>query len=301
MDIRPHTTKKHRAIGYYLKIVRDVVNSPTSHFKELYYIDLFCGDGECVVEATGKSYPPPVIESILKPASVGKICVHCFLNDLDSAKFAKMVNNTAPYSKFIDSYTQEDANACYSAILKKVPQNQFSIFVLDPTNHKDLKWSTIEGISRHQHTYYGGQVRRPEMILTLMTYSMLNHYRSKKYETISESLGTEAWLDEIEKNRKLKIEPPVETAFLNIFKSQLTGLGYEIPAVLPIESIDTGTTVYYLVWASNKSGSKLMQKRLVPYLNKLMKVAQKETEVEIKIAQAKKDGIPPLDKWMQAV
>lgn len=299
MEIRPHTTKKHRAIGYYLKIIRALIKSPKTPFKELYYADLFCGDGECVVGATGKTYDPPIIQSILKPASRGEIFTRCFLNDLDPVRVEKMKKNTSQYSNFIDECNQGDANTYYAEVLKRIPPDQLSIFFLDPTNHKDLKWSTIRGISKHQHIYYDGQVRRPEMILTLMTYTMLNHYRARKYETINESLGTEDWLDEIRKNKGLGIGAPVETAFLNIFQKQLEGLGYKVPAILPIENIYTGNAVYHLFWASNESGSKVIQKGLVPYFKRLMIIAQKEIKVELKKAQARKAGIPPLERWIQ--
>ncbi|MEM4245474.1 MAG: hypothetical protein QXR60_04705, partial [Candidatus Nanoarchaeia archaeon] len=68
MEISLHSSKKHRALGYYLYLIRDMIISKNTPFNKLYYADLYCGDGECVVGATGKKYPPPIIQSLLKPA-----------------------------------------------------------------------------------------------------------------------------------------------------------------------------------------------------------------------------------------
>lgn len=224
MEIRLHSSKKHRVIGYYLKIVRDVIMSPRTPFNRLYYVDLYCGDGGCTIESTGKEYDTPIIQSLLKPAKEKGFPIVCFLNDADKfnspTKIERMKENTKEYAEFVDSYKDEDANVYYKEVLQKIPKDQFSIFFLDPSHHKDLKWKTIEGISQHQHiykvNYYGTQIRRPEIIINLMTFSLINSYRAKSYESINRSLGTEKWREEIEKNKELGIPTPVETALVSM-------------------------------------------------------------------------------------
>lgn len=56
MDISIHSTKKHRVLGYYLKIVKSVISSPRTPFNKLYYADLYCGDGKCNIKITDKQY-----------------------------------------------------------------------------------------------------------------------------------------------------------------------------------------------------------------------------------------------------
>lgn len=53
MEVKSHTSKKHRALGYYFSICRDVLKGSGSP-KTLYYVDLFCGDGTSEDEASAK-------------------------------------------------------------------------------------------------------------------------------------------------------------------------------------------------------------------------------------------------------
>lgn len=297
MDISPHTIQKHRAMGFYLKIIRNLVKSPRLPFKELYYADLFCGDGECDVKAIDRTYEMPVISSLLGMASKEGISLHCFLNDFDPTKIDKMKQNTKEYSQFIEEYHVGDANVHYQDVLQKIPPDQLSIFFLDPTNHADLKWTTIEGISKHSHPYGDEQVRRPELVINLMTYTLINSYRAGSYQTINDNLGTEAWLAEIQKNKEEGIDPPVEKAFLNTFTKQLRNLGYSVPSPLAIVNLQTRNTVYYLVWATNPSGCRKIENDLIPYMRKIIEEAQKDTKIDLKKAEARREGIASLDKW----
>ena len=122
-------------------------------------------------------------------------------------------------------YGREDANIFYKKVLEKIPKDQFSIFFLDPTNHAHLKWKTIERISEHTHLYYGNQIRRPELIINLMIYTMLGSYKSKSFQSITESLGTDEWIEEIERNKEKGIQAPIEKALLTTFVNQLKKVG----------------------------------------------------------------------------
>lgn len=298
MEIRLHSSKKHRALGYYLSIIRNLILSKNTPFNELYYADLFCGDGKCTVTQIGKSYEPPIIQSVLKPAKEKGIALHCFLNDLE--KIELMKENTKDYSKFIELYGGEDANTFYKKVLQRIPKDQFSIFFLDPTNHSQLKWTTIKEISQHTHTYDGSQgmqTRRPELIINFMTYTMLQSFRANSYDSITESLGTDDWIKKINENKKSRIERPVESALLYTFTKQLESLGYKVPRPIEILNTDPPNTVYYLIWSTNEKGYDIIEKRVIPWLVKLMKTAQKENKTELKRANARKNGIRPLIEY----
>lgn len=297
MEISLHSSKKHRAIGYYFSIIRALISSKKNPLNKLYYADLYCGDGKCIVESTGKSYNPPIIDSLLKPAKERKIHLSCFLNDLE--KIEEMKKNTKEFSDFIEDYGCEDANTYYKKALQKIPPDQFSIFFLDPTNHSQLRWSTIKKISEHTHTYYGNQIRRPELIINLMTYTMLGSYKSKSFQSINDSLGTDEWIDEIEKNKEKNIQAPIERAFLTVFIRQLESLGYKVPTPIKITSTSCKNVIYYLIWATNERGHFIIENRLVQWINKLMDKAQKENVVELKKANARKKGIIPLSDWVK--
>lgn len=271
--------------------------SPRMPFKKLYYADLYCGDGKCEIKKTEEKYEPPLIESILKPAKEGKFSACCFLNDLE--KIEDMKKNTTNYKDFIKSYSCEDANNCYKQILKEIPKDQFCIFFLDPTNHNDLKWDTIKGISEHSHTYYGDKIRRPELIINLMTYTMSGSYMAKSYESINESLGTDEWNTLINNNKENGVKTPVEKAFLDTFVKQLEKLGYKVPTPIKVLNTSPSNTIYYLVWATNESGYNIIEKKVIPYMQKRIEKAHKENEKKLIMAKAKEKGNSFLDKWIK--
>jgi three-Cys-motif partner protein len=284
MEIKPHTIQKHRVLGGYFKLIRDLINSNKNSYNKLYYADLYCGDGKCHVEAMDKTYNAPIIESLLKHAKRGfPLC--CFLNDFDPEKVKIMKEHTKEYSGFIDGdVTCEDANKCYTKILEKIPKHEFSIFFLDPTNHADLKWDTVKGISECT-SEYRGEVRRPELIINVMTYSMLQSFKAHSYESITESLGTDKWKEEIKKNKKNGIKAPVQTAFLNTYIRQLESLGYKVPP--PIHVSNTGS-VYHLVWATNQKGYDIITTDLVDWMEDLIEKTKKESYAQVSKTREKR-------------
>lgn len=296
MEISLHSNKKHIALGYYLKIVKDLIASKRMPFKVLYYADLYCGDGRCVCEETGKEYDPPLIQSLLRPAKMNNIPVFCFLNDINPHNMEAIKARTEEYKKFVVDYGTKDANEYYKEVLEKIPKDQFSIFFLDPFNHTQLKWTTIKEISKHIHQY-GKSIRRPELIINLMTYTMLGSYMAKSFDSINEALGTNEWLAEVEKNKKAGISAPVEKALVDVFIRQLKKLGYMVPTPIQITNTVPPNTVYYLIWATNESGYKVIETRIIPWLNKLMAKTQKQNVTERIRADSRKRGILPLSAY----
>ncbi|MFH1971824.1 MAG: three-Cys-motif partner protein TcmP [Patescibacteria group bacterium] len=295
MEISLHSNKKHLALGYYLSIIRNLIMSPKTPFRKLYYADLYCGDGKCEIKRVAEKYEPPIINSILKPAKEGKFSVRCFLNDLE--KIEQMKENTQDYKEFIKCYSCEDANVCYEKFLKFMPPDKFCIFFLDPTNHNDLKWKTIKKISEHSHTYYGNKVRRPELIINLMTYTMSGSYMAKSFKSIDEALGTNKWFELINKYKEEGMKTPVERAFLDTLIKQLEKLGYRVPSPIKILNTFPHNTVYYLVWATNEQGYDIIEKKVIPYMKKKIGEIHKENKKKLVIAKAREKGEGNLDKW----
>ncbi len=307
MNIKIHSCKKHRALGYYFKLIRALIKPKQGPFKKLYYADLYCGDGECLIIETGEKYPPPLIYSLLRHADKKNFDICCFLNDNDPNKIEKIKENTKEFKEYIAEYYCEDANSVYKEILKKIPSDQFSIFYLDPTNHEQLKWSTIEGISKHFHEY-NGKLRRPELIINFMVYSMLQEFKAsgackseesknKCINNISESIGTNKWLEKMKSNQKMKINAPIELALLETFIEQLKTLGYKIPQPIKITSTQANNPIYYIILALNDSGYSLVEKRFIPWIIQLVNKAQKENKTELKKVDAIKKGIKPLTNY----
>ena len=67
------------------------------------------------------------------------------LNDIDPKKIAKLkekIDEIGTTQNVID-IQNKDANEYVDEALEKIPNNQFTIFFLDPFNYKDLKWKTL--------------------------------------------------------------------------------------------------------------------------------------------------------------
>ena len=297
MEISLHSNQKHIALSYYLSIIKNLIMSQNTPFKKLYYVDLYCGDGVCEVKKTGSEYECPLIDSILKKAKEGKFSVCCFLNDLDSIKIKGMKEHTKDFEGFVKQYSSEDANKCYKKILELIPKDQFCIFFLDPTNHKDLKWNTIKAISEHTHTYYGTRIRRPELIINLMIYTLLGSYKAGSYKSINENLGTDKWMDLITKYKDEGVKKPIEQAFLDTFVSQLKSLGYEVPTPIEIKSTRAKNNIYYLIWATNEAGYKIIENKVMPYLRRTVNKTLKSNENTLIKIGAKEKGNSSLDNW----
>lgn len=304
MEIKLHSNKKHRVISYYLELIKSLIKSKRTPFKILYFADLFCGDGKCIIKETKVEYEPPII-SLLKSAKKEGFKLNCFLNDIEPKNIELIKKNTKDYAEFIrDNYTIGDANEYYKKVLSKIPKDQFSIFYLDPFKHWQLRWKTIEEISKHTHNYlYKGKsfVRRPELIINLMTYTMVRNY-DKPYakQGITESLGTDEWLKQIDLNKSKGISSPIENAFLEIFIKQLEKLGYKVLYVKIEQTTPPENTVYYLIWALNEQGYELVKNKMINYMKKLAEIAQAENKGELAKVRAREKGDTDLKDFFKS-
>lgn len=300
MEISLHSNQKHIALSYYLQIIRNLIKSPRTPFDILYYIDLYCGDGECEIKKTHECYEPPLIKSILKEVD-DNFQVECFLNDIEEDKINKIKEKTKQYNSSIKCYLSKDANEAYKEILEKIPQDQFCICFLDPYNHKHLKWQTIKEISEHVHEYYDKKnkcmkIRRPELIINCMTYTMTGSYMAKDFQSINENLGTDEWIPLIEDYKDKGL--PIPHVFLHTFINQLKKLGYKVPTPIEIKSTKACNDIYYLVWATNENGFDIIEKKVVPYMKKTIQKAHKKNRDSLKKAEAREKGNCDITKWI---
>jgi len=303
-----HSSKKHRALGYYFSLVRRLIN-PKGPFKKLYYADLYCGDGKCTIAETKVSYLTPTIYSVLRHGGKEGFDVCCFLNDINPENIQKIKINTSEYSGFIEDYSSKDANDYYRDVLKKILSDQFSIIYLDPSNHKELKWDTIKGISEH-NSKYNGNIRRPELIINFMVYSMLQTINASKackskeaeekcLSSINESLGTNEWENRAKKYKEEGYVLYYELALLYTFIEQLKKIGYMVPTPIEITSTSKENRVYYLIWAVNEAGYSIVENNMIPSIMSLMEKAQKENKIEVKKIKARKQGNGDITKYFK--
>ncbi len=264
MIVKPHTSLKHRILGVYFKICREVAKR-----RDLYYVDLFAGDGEAKCEETPiKKWDSPLIHSLLKNAEKENLKLHCFLNELDRTRYEKLKEKVSSYNKYVEDIENEDANKIYKKFLENIPKNQWSIWFLDPSKHSDLKWTTIEGIANHKGWDNISRVeRKPELIINFMTYTMQRSIR-RNDESITEALGTDVWKEKIEKNPKT----PVYEIFLKLFLDQLERLGYNCTWFSIEQTPPQRTHLYYLIFANNiPSAIKIIAEKFAPWIKRTIR------------------------------
>lgn len=299
MDVNPHTSLKHRIMGSYFHICRDVMKS--TH-RSLYYVDLFAGDGVCYCKDAPKSeWEPPYFNNI-KQANALNLDLKCIFNDMNN--FKELSNRLEPYKNNIIGLFDKDANKIYQSALKLIPPEKWSIFVLDPFLHANLKFSTIESISKHEaHDTISNCVRKPELIITFMTYSMQQYLntigrenvpeKNKEHllKTIDDSLGTTSWREKIlNKNNEMR-EDKTNIIFLNIFLEQLGKLGYDT-VYFQIQQTAWNSVLYYLIFATSiPTAYTIISKKFEPYIKQIQKDKWvKENFSFYKMAKAREQG-----------
>jgi three-Cys-motif partner protein len=278
--------------------------------RSLNYVDLFAGDGICeCAEAPKPKWKPPYFRN-MDESNLNNLDLKCIFNDMN--KMNILSERLKPYEKNIIGLYNEDANKIYKTALRKIPPEKWSIFNLDPQIHSDLSFSTIESISYHETwDNISRCVRKPELIITFMTYSMQQYLKTigrdnvrenKKKEllkTIDKSLGTDSWRDKILGLTKEMREDKTHNIFLNIFLDQLGKLGYDT-VYFQIHQTAWKSIVYFLIFATAiPRAYNILSERFEPYINDIKKDKWvKENFIFYKMAKAKEQGIKILDDFI---
>ena len=256
-----HTQKKAKLVGIWYKICIDV-----EKFKRRFNIvDLYAGDGLArhrTPDGISEEWGPPLrAVSMIRESRANNI--RCAFNDINPAKIQRLQENLCKcidgYDKerYIINFYNEDANRVYKEVLQRIEAEDHNLFFLDPRNHGQLEWSTIEGIASFSVCdYYKDQafVRRPELLVNFMTYTMQKNYKTSERvrEEIDRSLGVcrEAWMKKVEKYERRGI--PIYQAFLDIFLDRLSKYYDKKDSILPfpVTSVQSEGPIYFLILAS---------------------------------------------------
>ncbi len=249
MKCKYHTRIKHKFLGDYLSIWLRGVGGKVS----LDYVDLFASDGICELDAELES--PLIWEGsallAVKMSEEYKNRWTCYLNELNPTTCTQLKQNLKKYDPWVGEVFNEDANDVIEKILMKIDPNYPSLFFIDPQNHSQLPWRTIEKIANHA----GGKLkdsqnlRRPEMIINLMTTGMQRNL-DKSPENISLALGMEEdkWreiIDQYHDNGKTYHE-----GFRDIYCEKLSQIYNVSPVFLSVET-KKDSTVFYLIAISS--------------------------------------------------
>lgn len=277
MEIALHTKIKHRILAYYYGIIRQMFQDKDKAPFSWYYVDLFCGDGNCVCkdiephilsllpDKNDVEYPAPFF-SLFDYASPANFPLSCYFNDKDNEKIEQLKQRLEPYNQFVKDVDNKDANIHYKKILSLIgTPNKPGFFLLDPEHHDDLKFSTIKAISEFKNE----KGRKPELIINLMIYTMLlalKRGNEKDLQLITDSLGTDSWKNEYS---KYKEKNKTHELFRDIFIEQLKSLGYQV-TYYEIKSVGQAP-LYYLIFAAFNDRIYAFHKKMEPYIMELGK------------------------------
>ena len=295
-EVEKHTQMKHRLLGVYLSICTRNVKSQKSH--DFIVVDLYANDGVAYWPGGDEPWEGSA-KIIAKWVSKAGEKAFCILNEKDSNLIVKLKENTKEYQSVIREIFPNDANTIYQHILNKyVPMDAHSIFLLDPYNHTELKFSTVEGIAKHcKEDHYRGEffIRRPELIINLPTFTILKS-KTQNQQLITDFFGTDEWIKAVEDAEKRHTSQP--EALLNVYKKQLSKY-YNEDGIVPIEirTLEFNAPIYYLIFAATHPLAKKIQRTFEDWVKRKLKEFRKEGFALKLIAEAKRKNLMSLDKW----
>jgi len=311
LEVKLHTKVKHKILTYYFSSGWKNVFKSGRVFS-LTYVDLFSGDGICncteIDENMEKYFPEdsklrtwnPSFFDLMKYAKEADFNLKCYFNDVEEEKTKLLTNeiNIHGYSKFVKEIYCKDANEIYKTILNEIENpKKPTLFYIDPTNHAQLSFSTIEGIAKFKDLEKG---RQPELIINFMLNSiymaMKRGLTSDDVSKINRFLGTNysrkkmlnIFKDESEKTY---------VKLLKIYLKKLKDLGYFCNYLL-IKSTSSKSPIYYLIFAT--SDKKIFQwyEGVNSYAESLEEEWIKKNFIVKTMTNAKKKGQKFLEDFM---
>ncbi len=290
MDVNFYAKGKHWCLRGYLSIVRNVLKGKGRSFT---YVDLFSGDGICTVQEPIKDTwdGPPI--TALKCAKKATFDFKCIFNDLDSDKIKNLNNHISPYRDFVAGVYNEEADSAYRKILTQLNRNELNLFYIDPNKHSDISWEAIRDICEFESIgYYNGKrfIRRPELLINLMTHSMQRGGVPYDPESIDKCLGTSDWREQMKSKHS---NTPMHKVFLNTFLNQLHPY-YDKDKnvfVMEVRQLENKSLLYYLIFATTHPLASQIFSNYQDYVKKYQK---SDLMSEYLIMDAKAKGLTSL-------
>jgi three-Cys-motif partner protein len=257
-----HTLKKAKLVGIWYKICIEV-----EKFKEKKFniIDLYAGDGfsrHRTPDGVKQEWGPPLRAISMIVESQAKN-VRCAFNDREKRKIEKLeknlMENINGFNKKeqIIGFFHKDANIVYNDLFQFIDARNHNLFFLDPQKHGQLHWNSIEDIVNFSinDTYKNNSfIRRPELLINFMTYTMQKNYKTseKVRDEIDKSLGVsrQTWMKKVKECEINEI--PVYRAFLDIFIEKLNEYYPKEKCILPfpVSGVQSEGPIYFLILAS---------------------------------------------------
>jgi len=269
--VKWHTRKKHAFIESYLKIwVEHVKRNPPT----LDIFDLFASTGLCYCEDSKKyglsepTWPGSAIlaAECLENYSQGRTL---FLNtyhpkETDCLEQKKNLERLLEkYSTIRPFISTLDINDAFNEACRYVDPNFPNLWILDPHGASDLPWDIVEKIGNLRGRWIGknGQPRerRPELIITLMTYGLQMNININSH-TVSTMLGR----DESEWRPKfdvlMKKYDNTRKALVELYAERLSDLYEKPPIIVEINTTNETAIVYVLFLCTDSNAGHYLMK-----------------------------------------
>lgn len=276
-----HTKLKHLIVSYYFSAGWRKAFKSENIFS-LYYVDLFSGDGLCTcseIDDEIERYLPddmskrtwsPSFFKLMEFADEANFDLRCIFNDKCKNKINSLLKRveTEGYSRYVNGHYCDDANVVCDFVLEKIGRtNRPSLFFLDPLNHDQLKFSTIERIASFKDKKTG---RMPELIINFMLNSIFMAFKrglsNGDIQSINNFLGTDFHREELV---RIKDDPKkTHLLLLEIYLEKLERFGYKCNYHL-IKSTKNNAPIYYLIFATYSDKIASWYKNINSYVHQL--------------------------------
>ena len=268
--VKWHTRKKHAFIESFLNIWVENVkkNLPT-----LDIFDLFASSGLCYCEESaryGLSEPTWNGSAILAAECLEKYSKGrtLFLNtyhekpEVCDAQRANLQQLLKKYTRIKPIITSKEIEPAIDEAEKYLSPTYPSFWILDPYSASNLPWEYVERIGRLRGEYSvkgNIRVRKPEMIITLMTYGLQMNIDIHPH-VVSRALG----MDEAEWRPKYDILMEkyhnTRKALIDLYAERLSNLYEKPPIIIEINTTEETAVVYCLFLCTDSNAGHYLMK-----------------------------------------
>lgn len=262
---KPHSRIKLRFIKQYLQICAD--HHKKNDFSHFTFVDLFCGE-PLITFKDGK------IENGSPLIALNKN-IKCIFNDISTEVIENLIKLKKKFPNKIIKVFNFDANEGLDEILKEVTSYYHSLFYLDPYNASQLSFKTIKCVIDHIYIYKKTRViRRPELLINFPINSIVRNcgfIYDKENQSISDInnnfYGNDNWKRAYLSGKTAKER---RQNLLNVYIDNFKNYYLHSYYVL-VESIDSKSPQYYIIFFSNYSKIDHILPNLIDNINKWKK------------------------------
>lgn len=269
--VKWHTRKKHAFIESYLNIwVENVKHNPPT----LDIFDLFASSGLCYCEESaryGLSEPTwngsaiLAAECLEKYPKGQKLFLNTFHQNANACQEQKENLNKLlrRYSRFKPIITSLEINDAVNAARSELSPTYPSFWILDPYSSSDLPWEIVKKIGQFQGEYTNKKgivkVRKPEMIITLMTYGLQMNIDINPH-IVSQALGMDESEWRPKYNNLMKEYHNTRKALIDLYAEKLAELYDKPPIIIEINTTEEAAIVYCLFLCTDSNAGHYLMK-----------------------------------------